>query len=366
MAKHPVVKFSIQPGNYVKLERVAQDADLGVSEFMSNLAVLAINGVTPTMASADATAAKRVWLRADDLPTGIERGGESGFVGVKRRGKGWRAVVDDHVVGDFSSPEAAAIARHFILQGFRVGRGALHTALGETVEQAAALALTARFAPVRAEIVAEYGLGVEAAVTATPTPSPSDDEPSADAVLAYANRGRKVDIEDRQDHVERMGAVDPPRTASLRRVGPGSRGAPSPLPPDSDSLTTHDDLEGNDPSERPVFSEGPRATPANGGRAPSTSGESVARGDHESQAQRRRRRGLAACPVCGDMFDPSVPRAHALCSRCCDDYERWSKLDANDDPSHDPPADGVYTSAVLHGSKSAETFADYVRRVRAL
>lgn len=115
--------------------------------------------------------------KAEDIPPDVERDATvSGFAGVARDGNYWKARIGREAVGGrFSTPEIAAIARHYAQVGFRLGRAAFFGARGLPLETAIDLAVRAGFSPVAMELDADAdaapsGANVPAALPALPAP----------------------------------------------------------------------------------------------------------------------------------------------------------------------------------------------------
>jgi hypothetical protein len=353
---NPKLKLAIAPAILAKLARAATDAGLPVEVFVATIvSQYAVNGMT--------SAPKRLGrpplpVHTDNVPLTVEHAATpSGFAGVTKKGRVWEARAGKTALGRFSTAELAATVRHYALLGFKVGRSAYFredTGLADPVEAMRLAAIASRGFTAAPPIALEPGVDRSAYAS---TFASEADIAAAEALLAPPRRA------------DPAGAPPPPIPAgdSGGAIGPG----PGP--------------SRDDPPAGPGPAEGSRATPADG-RAPSTLGESVARGAGESQVlntdddlddhvmrmgqiergvspAKRRVSARWACPVCKGDMNRSVARKHRhLCLLCSADYDVWRALPATGEVV-EPPADGVYVSNPL-GSTAGESFEAYVKRTR--
>lgn len=278
----------------------------------------------------------KVAPKVDDIPADIERGATpSSYAGVRQRDGAWEARVGRTVLGRFSSPEVAALARYYAIVGYKTGRGAFYEDVHMMPEYAARKIVddAARFAPL--------------------TP---------DQKIAGASARGDVAAQ------ARLAAdVEAQAAAGLRRVGPGRGGHPQPRGAvESGVLVTQED----DPSEGPETSEGPRETSADDERTPTTAIRDATSAGGEGQADprafsgrgRRRRAVAARCPICTGDMTPGIARAHdRFCLLCSDDYTTWLGLPDEEDIG----VPDEFTSGHVIAPED-RAFAAYVHRTRGL
>jgi hypothetical protein len=309
------IRVFVLPGYQTKLEAAARAVDLPLDDYVTGVVIEhALHGATRDASAPPNRGGRPATVQPDDLPPAVERSPTpSGFAGVTPRGRFWVAKLGRETLGRFSSPELAATVRHYTLLGFRVGRGAYFVDDGMAPEAAAEL--TARI-PFGALPVSDSGAG---------------------PIIVRPAAG----------------------------VGPAAAGGAHPQAPGGIESTPAGGPS-DDPPEGPETSEGSREAPADRGRAASTSTGILPWGDLIRQVEPaptvRRTRG---CPVCAGAMNRGVARTHpALCLLCSDDYDVWEKLQAGGAPPE--PIDGEVFVSNAKGAPAAESFAEYVARVRAL
>lgn len=179
-------RIRIPDGLYAKLAERADPIGIAPGDYIVYTLIRLVSGeIGGSDAAPSDVGARRpgrpVTVVAEDLPAGVERDASvSGFTGVTRDGKFWKARLGREVVGGrFSTPEIAAIARHYAQVGFKLGRGAFFGAQGLPLETAIDLAAKAGFSPVALEVDAGAAEGG------------GDTVDGADAAVPPRRRGRK-------------------------------------------------------------------------------------------------------------------------------------------------------------------------------
>jgi hypothetical protein len=296
----------------------------------------------------------------EDMPPGIERAVTvSGFVGVTKHGRNWQAKAGREAIGVFSSPELAAFARHFVLQGFYVGRGAYFEAAGMAPDAAQELARRAGFGSIRPKVIAP------ASPTALTTAPHTGDWDDACHTCGYV----PCRCDDRFDFKESGSSAGPTPTEEPRETpapADGGDGAMSTTSTESVAQMSVMDQVRSGISLRDVPGRG--LLPGSVIRLPAARRIR----DVSATAPRVSPRTVAAalgavvwaqCPVCNGPMDYAVPRKHeALCPPCSELRDAWDALPPAGTPP-EPAADGSYT---LQSAPAAESFVEYVKRVRGL
>lgn len=166
-------RISIPMAYVPALERFAQAQGLDLDAYVTGLLVMhAMGAPFGTSASggtgAGAGAGKNVSkdkeapkagpgrpiaVPEDVPPAAVRDASESGYEGVTRDGRWWKARIGRAAVGGkFSAPEPAAIARYYAHLGFKIGRAAFFGTKGWTVEDAIDMAARQGFAPLASGI----------------------------------------------------------------------------------------------------------------------------------------------------------------------------------------------------------------------
>lgn len=222
MAPQATTKFAIPTVYVTALEPIAAARGLSVGDYITGLLISQAVGAvveqgesasTPT--SAPTRAAKgpgRPVVVPEDIPTTAERdASESGFVGVTRDGRWWKARIGRAAVGGkFSTPEAAALARHFAQLGFRIGRAAFFGAQGLPVDLALSTALKAGFAPLSSDIVMQEEAKLAETIGAPPPPAAVLDVPAVEQPAA-PQRGSSDAIRDYRQAMWTVPPTAPPK-----------------------------------------------------------------------------------------------------------------------------------------------------------
>lgn len=120
----PKVHLSIPSSYLAKLRGMAEAANLTPEDYILGV-VLEHSRRDGVDVAAKRPVGRPLKVRPDDMPADVERSSApSGFNGVVKVGRLWGAKGGRELIGTFSGPEVAAFARHYMLRGFRVGRGA--------------------------------------------------------------------------------------------------------------------------------------------------------------------------------------------------------------------------------------------------
>lgn len=343
MSKPHVLKFGIQTGYFTKLTTLARNAELSVPEYVYNLVVMAVNGFTPGAGGVNATpalAAAKTVAKLDDIPVDVERGTIPGsYAGVKQRDGAWEAKAGRTVLGRFSSPEVAALARYFAIVGYKAGRGAFYDDVSMNPDYAAKQLPkdVERFAPLSAtQAVAGAAARGEAQIPASAVPAGLLVEPDPTAVATY---------------------LGPPIASQPSARRAKARGDAAPPSPAGDSRVGGDVLQGVDPPAGPETAGGSRETSADGGRTPSTSIRDATEGGGGGQAD--------LCPICDGEMNPGIARKHPrYCLLCSDDYETWLGLPDDQDGADDVVL--AFTSTNVKLAPQERAFMAYLMRTRGL
>lgn len=359
MPRPNVLRVAIHSGYFPKLERLARNAELSPVEYVYNLVVMAVNGFTPgaNAATSPTLATSKAVVKLDDIPVDIERGATPGsYAGVTKRNGAWEAKAGRTVLGRFSTPEVAALARYFAIVGYKAGRGAYYeTDIGLPPEMAAKTIAgnVARFAPLTADQVAAVAVIRGGTTTAVATPEGADQAALMTFLRDAAEHETAVSTSPRpRGQPRKVDAVT--GAPSARRAK--ARGGAAPPSPAGDSRVD-DALQGVDPPAGPETAGGSRETSADGGRTPSTSIRDATEGGADGQAD--------LCPICDGEMNPGIARKHPrYCLLCSDDYETWLGLPDDQDGADDVAI--AYTSTNVKLAPQERAFMAYLMRARGL
>lgn len=349
MAKPHVLKISIPAGTYTKLEAAARGAELTPTEYIHTHLIMAMNsgalGYTAStgIGTGGNGGVGKIATKLDDIPVDVERGVTPGsYAGVTKRNGGWEARAGRTVLGRFSTPEVAALARYFAIVGYKAGRGAFYDDVNMIPDYAAKQLPKdiERFAPLSAtQVAAGASARGEAELPTAVVPTGLLVEPDPAVIATYD--GPPIAPRPSARRAKARGGAAPPSPAGDSRVG--------------------GDLQGVDPPAGPETAGGSRETSADGGRTPSTSIRDATEGGADGQAD--------LCPICDGEMNPGIARKHPrYCLLCSDDYETWLNLPDDDDDRVDaePPPPFEYTSANVKLAPEERAFMAYLMRARGL
>lgn len=133
------LSLSLPDSIRVRLKALSEEAGVDLEDYAS--AVLSGVAIGTGASSPQGRRVGRpVTVLADDQPDGLARASNAtGFEGVVVAGRLYTAKVGRAIIGRFSTPELAAVVRHYAIRAFRAGRVTFlrEQGLGDMAEQMA-------------------------------------------------------------------------------------------------------------------------------------------------------------------------------------------------------------------------------------